>query len=159
VAKRRFGGGPSASLPAVRRLSIATAICLFAIAAPASSVQPIDPADQAEFDAMRALWNDLEIEDYSYRISRSCFCPEEFTRRVEIVVRNGKPKSGGGTAYRSVNTLDKVFRVARGALDDDVFSIRYSPRYGFPKGISTNPDLNTFDEEVGYTVRRFEATR
>lgn len=140
----------------MRGLPILVAVCLLAIPTPASGEQPIDPADQAELDAMRDLWEGHQIDDYSYRISRACFCPEEFTRRVAIVVRNGKHKSGGGTAYKNVNTLDKLFRVAKGALDDDVFSIRYSPRFGFPKGISTNPELNTFDEEVGYTVRRFE---
>ena len=140
----------------MRYAPIAAAICLLALAAPASATQPIDPADQAELDSMRDLWEGLAIENYSYRISRSCFCPEEFTRRVKIVVKNGRHKTGGGTAYKNVNTIDKVFRVAQGALDDDVFSIHYSPRFGFPKGISTNPDLNTFDEEVGYSVRRFE---
>jgi hypothetical protein len=139
----------------MRRPATVLAFLLLALAGPAAAEQPIDPADQAELDAMRDKWEAAGIDDYSYRISRICFCPEEFTRRVKIVVRNGRHKRGGGSAYKTVNTLDKVFRAAQSALDDDVFSIHYSPRYGFPKGISSNPDLNTFDEEVSYSVRRF----
>jgi hypothetical protein len=140
----------------MRRLVIPLAAAILAFPGGAGAAQPVDPADLAELQANRQLWKSKGIEDYTYKISRSCFCAVEFTRQVKIVVKNGKHQSGGGKAYRSVNTLDKLFRVARAALDDDVFSISYSPRFGFPKSISSNPELMVADEEVSYQVRGFD---
>ena len=132
-------------------------IAALALTIPASaSALPIDPADQAQLDAARAKWEATGILNYSYKISRICFCPTEYTRPRNIVVQNGKPVKRRSTKnYRDVDTVEELFDEAQAALDDDNFSITYAPRKGFPRAIDSDPSFMIADEETSYRVRHF----
>lgn len=140
------------------KLSLSLAIAALALAVPTTaSALPIDPADQAELDAARAKWEATGILNYSYKVSRVCFCPPEYTRPRNIVVENGKPVKRRQTKrYRDVDTVEELFHEAQLALDDDFFSIEYAPKKGFPRTIISNPEFMVADEEVSYRVRHFK---
>ncbi|MEA2347497.1 MAG: hypothetical protein QOG62_1284 [Thermoleophilaceae bacterium] len=141
----------------MKPLSMTVALIALTLTVPASaSALPIDPADQAALDAARAKWDEVGFINYSYKVSRTCFCPVEYTRWRNIQVEGGKPvKKRRNKAYREVNTVPKLFKQAQAALDDDSFSVAYDPTYGFPRRISSNPSFMIADEEVSYAVKKF----
>lgn len=140
--------------------SLTLALSSLALIVPASaSALPVDPADQATLDAARAKWDDAGLRNYRYKVSRICFCLPGHTRPRNVQVRNGKPvKKRRNRNYREVNTVEKLFKQAQAALNDDSFSVSYDPTYGFPRRINSNPSFMIADEEVSYRVKRFAAS-
>lgn len=146
-----------------RRILILAAAAALAVPASAAAAYDDDwgnaTAEQiaertADLDTAEAKWTAANLQDYSFRIRRYCFCFTQALGPAKVKVRDGKPH-GGGKWFKEENTIDELFETIRANLDSDGFDVRYGGKLGIPKVISLDPSLMTADEEVGYEVDRF----
>ena len=118
-----------------------------------------DGTAQRKLDAARESWRRARIDEYRYRIGRSCFCVVEAVRAVTVHVRDGRrirpPKY-----YGDVATVPRLFRVVQDAIRKKAarLDVRYGT-YGVPRQIVVDYERLTIDEEVGYVVDRFARER
>ena len=128
-------------------------VALLATAAPAAA----DP--QTDLDAARTAWAARKLDDYDFRVARTCFCPPESTRARDVKVRDGKPVSGA-KKIRWYATVPRIFEVIQDAIDDDaeVIETSYGPG-GFPRDVYIDYSFMIADEELGLTARRLRPIR
>ncbi len=139
-------------------LSLLAVAALVPATAGAESPTRIDPEAKAKLDRAEQRWKDSGIRTYSYKIRRICFCPPEYTRKVTITVRNGKPRNTPRN-YRGVNKVEKLFDLIRGGLDAEHLEARYRSATGVPRSIYIDRSFMIADEEIGYEITRFRAPK
>ncbi|MBA2763062.1 MAG: hypothetical protein H0U42_00030 [Thermoleophilaceae bacterium] len=139
-------------------LALIVAMAAAAPAAGFSHPDQIGSSARAKLERAEQRWEDARILNYSYRIRRLCFCSREFTRKVTIDVRNGKPRRTP-RAYRDVNKVEKLFDVIRDGLDAEILEARYRSGTGVPRSIYIDRSFMIADEEIGYEITRFAVPR
>lgn len=114
----------------------------------------LDGSKQRRLDSARRSWKAAGVRSYSFRITRSCFCPR--AENVRIVVRAGRPAASTGEQLLDVATVPRLFRFIQRAIDRRSASVvvRYGKR-GVPSSIATDGSRLTADDELGYTITRF----
>jgi hypothetical protein len=120
---------------------------------------PVDPgiADgtkQAKLDAAKRSWKAARVTNYSYEISRQCYCPVQ--KPGKAVVRDGRlvryPQG-----LKDVATVPRLFRTIQRAIDAKVTRLTASyGKRGVPSSIYIDRRANIADEEAGYTIKRFQ---
>lgn len=70
---------------------IAAALLVLATGTPAVRAGDTLHPLQAELDEQLALWQGMEVADYSYRMQRSCFCVPSSVIPGLVVVRRAEP--------------------------------------------------------------------
>lgn len=120
-----------------------------------------------QLHAAESKWQQLKPEHYAYILHRSCFCPPEATKPIEIRVFRGKiqqatvlpdgtplPADRQGTAL----SIDDLFGKIRDAIEHKAASLEvtYDPQYGFPTRISIDYDRMMADEELSLSVSDFK---
>lgn len=125
-----------------------------------------DPARQA-YETNLQKWQGSGIDDYSFTLQRSCFCPGDTTKPVNINVENGQVVSAtfadtgeplpADLSYNSL-TIDDLFKQVGDALDSGAerVDVTYDPTYGYPTSIYIDRSSRIADEEVGFTVSNFQ---
>ncbi len=111
----------------------------------------------------RAKWASSGIDNYQYRLQRSCFCPEDARRPVDLSVQNGQIVDAhyadtgeslppGAQANRlSVNDLfDLIDNAIQGQADR--VEVSYDPQTGYPRDIYIDYSEQMADEEVAITA-------
>ena len=117
----------------------------------------VDPSAQADLDAARARWAEEGLGDYRFKVSRSCFCPREYTRTYMVRVRDGKPVEP--VKYvKDLASVPRLFRVIQQGIDQDYdgLSVTYGDR-GVPTTIGLDPEREATDEESSISVRKLRA--
>jgi hypothetical protein len=105
-------------------------------------------------------------QNYTYTMRIGCFCPQDITSPVNVLVMSGKTDSvvyqRDGTpatneVFASVDTIEDLFTIIRKAIVDkaDELNVEYDPILGYPSSISIDPIKTAIDEERGYTVMDF----
>ena len=133
-------------------------------------VDPCDPINQRTFDVEEALadlnanqlkFNDLQ--DYTYTISRNCFCPEEFRGPFVVTVRDGKFSSATyeGTTQpvdHSIPTIAELFDLINDACTTPTagLSVVYNDEMGYPESLYIDQNECIADEETSYMVSGLE---
>jgi hypothetical protein len=115
----------------------------------------------------RALWNALDIRDYSFVYRQSCICtvngpdPAKLTVRGGVVVQVEPGDSAvvfGPTppaaTYPTVDSLFVILEKAQRVTPDGV-TVEFDPTYHFPKRIFVDPVKNATDDEITYSVEKF----
>lgn len=121
---------------------------------------------QGVLNRNRNSWNDQAPSHYQFTLQVGCFCVPDFTRPVQIEVRDGtvvsKSYADNGQAvnndfFESYDTMDELFAVIEKAIEDeaDVIDIAYHPDYGYPEQISLDYIKEALDDEVAYRVLTF----
>jgi hypothetical protein len=141
------------------------------VVAGSSSVAREAPASanrQAEWReklaAAETLWAAAKVEAYQYTIRVLCFCPQEITRPNIILVAGGigrlQVPSGAAvsTFLEQYNTVDKLFAIARTAIDRRAFrlTLAFDPQFGVPTLIDVDYQEMTADDELRIVVSDFK---
>jgi hypothetical protein len=128
-----------------------------ALAAPNRSVDPhvADGTATKQLKAAETRWARHNIDSYSIRISRQCFC---LPASATIDVRGGrivhKPKDWTGPS-----TVPQLFRFVRKAVAERPaqLTVRYARARGYPLSVFVDRSKMIADEEIGYTAKVIES--
>lgn len=125
---------------------------------------PLEEAKE-QLTKNREKWQSQGIEDYTFTLERSCFCPEEVTKPVEITVRNGEvvaakfADSGENLPldHFNVMTIDSLFDVIEREINEKSASVnvQYDEATGRPVSIFVDQFKGAVDDEYGLTVSDF----
>jgi hypothetical protein len=117
---------------------------------------------ELELARNRQRWSSAGIHDYEFDFHRSCFCPEEATERVHIVVRNDVVTSvlrarDGQAASARVGAwprVDDLFDDVRRRLEEgaDRLEVQYDPLYGYPRSIVADVIFMAVDDEYSISA-------
>ena len=102
-----------------------------------------------------ALWSNLHVRDYSFRLRITCFCP--LPREAVLTVRNGHPQ-GATDALGQLDTIPKMFAAIRSALHNPrsgEVTVSYDRHLGFPRRASIDRIKNAVDDEIGWIADHF----
>ncbi len=122
---------------------------------------------RTQFEANYKKWQNARIRDYSFTFQRTCFCPREITRPVDLDIRNGKVNSASFSdtgeplpQIASTNrvTIDDMFKAIEKGLDNnaEVVKVNYDPTYGYPTSIFIDQSTFIADEEMSFTINNFQ---
>lgn len=118
--------------------------------------------EELELARNRQRWASAGIHDYEFDFQRMCFCLQETSEPVHIVVRqdavtsvvrtrDGQPASWRVTAWPRV---DELFAEVQQRLDTRAARLdaRYDPTYGYPRSIVVDIAPETVDDEYSLTA-------
>ncbi|WP_207714036.1 DUF6174 domain-containing protein [Scytonema sp. UIC 10036] len=112
------------------------------------------------------LWNTQGVLNYSYTLTKSCFCPPDARGPVVIEVSNGNTTSVTSVSTgQSVNreffdkydTIPKLFDAIADAIARraDSLKVKYDPAFGYPTQINIDYSYQMADEELFLTIENF----
>ena len=136
-------------------------------------VDPCDPINQRTFDVNEALAdlnaNQLkfsDLQDYTYTISRNCFCPEEFRGPFIVTILNGEISAATyeetakpvDLADHSIPTIVDLFGLIDEACTTPTagLSVVYNADMGYPESLYVDKNECIADEETSYSVSALE---
>lgn len=122
---------------------------------------------QARLTAAKRLWQSQALSDYSYVLSRGCFCVLEYREPANVTVRGGKVASAASVATGDprdpawYQTVDDLFESIQRAIDDDavVIEARYDAARGYPISVYIDIDHRIADEEISYQAKALTPIR
>jgi len=109
-----------------------------------------------------APWPSYDVADYTYTLRTSCFCADRGVP-VTVTVRDGKvtratyarPGRGHTAGDRAPGwlrvTINDVIDAANTPHAASV-RVRWPQGQDYPTSVWVDPDANTADEEIGYTI-------
>lgn len=119
-------------------------------------------------DAMQAIWEEQNVDSYTFEFQWQCFCPRNFTQRVRVTVVDGEVtavepleiQEGPELQVEDFRTIDGLFELLREAIEQDAhrFEAMYDEARGLPVSAWIDYDELMADEERGFTVSDFEVT-
>jgi hypothetical protein len=133
----------------------------------ASNLESIEPATlaeiQSQLDANRQLWESSGLASYEIEYRRICFCPENITSPVVVVVSNGVIDSRNyaetgevvGEAVRDLfPDVSGMFDTVQDAIDQQAsqVTVTYDSQLGYPVNIRVDYNTMMADEELGFAV-------
>jgi hypothetical protein len=118
--------------------------------------------------ANRQKWESLHISHYRFILSISCFCG--FNNRMPLTIevkdgqlvsmldRQGQPVTEFLDIFGKYSTIEKLFNVLDSALNGgaDKVTVDYDAQYGYPQAIVIDYVENAMDDEMGFTINKFE---
>jgi len=120
-----------------------------------------------ESQSQQALWEALDIQDYQFVYSVSCFCGFTGPNPAKLTVRNGvvvkvepagnailPPTTAAAATYPTIDSLFAIIERARLAKPATM-EIQYDATYHFPTIIGLDPVKNAADDEITYRVESF----
>lgn len=110
------------------------------------------------------LWNEKKIENYSFSLKRTCFCPTEYVGPHQIVVKNGKISTVNGAPYNKAErygvlyTIPELLQVIKEHIDRKPAkqTLNFNPTYGYPTSVFFDFSEMMADEEIGYVITDFK---
>jgi len=138
-------------------------LILAALAGLAACEAPTAPGDRDNLADARARWQAHGSPNYSFEMTRDCFCLLG-GRRMEVTVRNGTVTgaeyldSGEAvelTLLTYVLTVPDLFDLIESSLDrrPSYFFASYDPNLGYPLRIEADPLADAVDDEFAITIR------
>lgn len=120
-----------------------------------------------QLQVAESRWQQHKPEHYAYTLQRSCFCPPDAIKPVEIRVFRGKVQQAtvlpDGTPLPAERqdtalTIDDLFAKVQDAIDRKAASLEvtYDPQYGFPTRISIDYERMMADEELSLSASDFK---
>lgn len=133
----------------------------------AQSIEIAANASAGQLKNNRRLWNQQNISNYRYTLTRSCFCTAEARGPVIVEVRNGVTTSVTSVAtgqpvsadlFKEYDTVPKLFNVIKDAIARKASSltVEYNSTLGYPTKINIDYNAQIADEELYLTVENFE---
>jgi hypothetical protein len=151
-----------------------------AVKLPAAIPDPKMPIIKRRYEANLKKWLNKKQQNYTFTLQRSCHCLPEYTTPMQITVENGKVVSAfteslavelraDGSEADSVMidvidramTIDQLFKEIQQSIDNNAASInvKYDPLWGYPTSIYIDLDKRMADEELAFTISKFQPTR
>ncbi|HNP73356.1 MAG TPA: DUF6174 domain-containing protein [Kouleothrix sp.] len=117
----------------------------------------------------RARWAARVPAAYRYTLRVGCFCPPEVTQPVEVTVRDAAVIALVGASSRQpvrgaqldeAAPIEQLFVLIQRAIDQgaDRVDVQYDPEFGYPRAIAIDYMRDASDDEVTYTIEKFEVT-
>jgi hypothetical protein len=145
----------------VGRLLAATLLIVVGVSCSADATSP-RPGATLELLRNRQRWASAGLHDYEYDFQRICFCLQEATEQVHIVVRRGAVtsvarRSDGQPASTRVSawpTVDDLFSEVQQRLDQgsERLEVEYDPTYGYPRSIVADIVVRMADDEYSLSA-------
>lgn len=131
------------------------------------NLTPDPPSPFLQLQGAQALWKQKQPAHYAYTLQRSCFCPPEFNKPIEVRVFRGLvqqatllPEGKPLPADRKQDalTVEGLFKIIQDALDSNAESVnvKYDPQFGFPTSISIDRSRMIADEEINLSASDFK---
>lgn len=166
----------------VMKLSKVTAYCgfigaLMFVTSSCSNAQPPVPEQvpeptkkaASELKLNREKWAKASIKDYRYTFKADCFCPPDYTAARTIEVREGKVqsvtradgKTDPANFTKNYGDMEYVFDLLEKAVGAKAqkMTVKYDPEFGYPASISIDYRANVSDDEIAYSVTKFEVVQ
>ncbi len=119
----------------------------------------------AELEAARERWAAAGLEDYTYRLERICFCPEQVRGPFIVTVTGGEvtdfrledPSLGEPDAVDELGTIEQLHDLIEAILTDPdhpdatVTGGEYD-ELGLPRQLALDPLPDAIDDEVTFTA-------
>ena len=118
-----------------------------------------------QLQAAESKWNQINHAHYSYTLQRSCFCPPDALKPMNIRVFQGKVQSAtvdgiplSADRMDSVLTIEQLFQKVHEAIDRNVsrLEVKYDPTYGYPTNIFVDYEAMMADEELSLNASDFK---
>ena len=154
--------------------SKSTFILLSALFIISSCDSIVDGRKGDDFKANQNLWQEQNIEYYSFEFSKLCFCGGLFNP-ARIIVKadtihsvldpeTGEPLRDSQTQElvlekypESFQTIAELFEVIESAREKaDELNVEYNQQFGYPEFIEIDYIKEAIDDEVTYRVDNFE---
>ena len=107
---------------------------------------------QKELNENKQKWEKGDVQDYSYQFRRSCFCPQDITRPVDITVQNGKVSdaqfadSKAEPPEQNQQSVNGLFAIIQDAIDKGrQVEVKYDDKTGMPTKITIDRDQMPLD--------------
>lgn len=124
-------------------------------------------SDLQQLRTNQRLWNQQNISNYRYTLSRSCFCIPEARGPVIIEVRNGRTTSVTSVAtgqpvnpefFQKYDTVPRLFALIRDAINKkaDNLDVKYNSTLGYPTQINIDYKSQVADEEEYLTIENLQ---
>ena len=134
----------------VMRLRLTTLLLLGACASPTTAEN-----DLADY---RTLWETQRLTDYTFDVSRVCYC--QFRGDVRVTVKDGvitgvtELASEVARDPETFRTIDGLFDLVQDAYARDAHEVQveFDPSRGYPTRIWIDYVQMMADEEVGFTL-------
>jgi hypothetical protein len=122
---------------------------------------------QADLTEARRLFRSQGLSDYSYVLTRGCFCTPEYREPTTVTIRGGRVVSAVSVSTGEPRNLDwyesidGLFDSLQAAIDDDAARIQaeYDPARGYPISVYIDLDERLADEEISYEARALTPLR
>ncbi len=125
--------------------------------------------DSQQLKTNQRLWNQKNISNYRYTLSRSCFCTAEARGPVIIEVRNGRTTSVTSVAtgqpvnpelFQKYDTVPRLFNLIKDAINRNAYNldVKYNPTLGYPTQINIDYKSQVADEEEYLTIENLQQT-
>ena len=122
---------------------------------------------QKAIDAQAATWLAAGIDDYTFRVSRGCFCPPEaigpFLVTVEgdatVQVSFDGAQVGPAAIPGVPLTIEAAFALLRALPREGEAKITWDPALGFPAEAVVDPVPNAVDDEFTLTITELRPSR
>ncbi len=112
---------------------------------------------QKDLNANKEKWEKNDIQDYSYQFKRSCFCPQDITRPVDITVKDGKVIDAHFSDIKdkppeqNQQSINGLFGIIQDAIDKGrQIEVKYDEKTGMPTEIVI--DRNQMPVDGGQTI-------
>jgi len=147
--------------------TIATLMVFLLVLNACTTEEPVPPigditeeeALQIELDFSEIIWQNQNIQNYTFTLQITCFCLQEYTQPKRVVVENNRVVSVEGEAIEELNdssfrTIDGFFDYIRETLNQnpEIKTITYDSNMGYPTYIYFDISSMIADEEIGYTI-------
>ena len=115
-----------------------------------------------EFNENKEKWLKSGIVNYSFNFNWSCYCPDEYTQNVKIVVRNNlidevipsiEDTEIDEAQYK---TFIELFNSIESKSDAFEISVSYDEMLGYIKSSYVDESQMIADEEIGFNVSNFK---
>ena len=142
------------------RLRLTTLLLLGACASPTTPEmdQAAIEANLAALADYRTLWETQRLTDYTFDVSRVCYC--QFRGDVRVTVKDGvitgvtELASEVARDPETFRTIDGLFDLVQDAYDRDAHEVQveFDPSRGYPTRIWIDYVRMIADEEMGFTL-------
>lgn len=114
---------------------------------------------RAALEQARQRWSEAGIGDYDLTVDIGCFCSYYQDSGYQVQVRDGKATILNPGPYTEDLdlTVEGLFSQVETALTGDSADVVYHPEYGYPVTISSDPILDSTDDELSISVTGFNA--
>jgi hypothetical protein len=135
---------------------------LFPVLALTACLGVLDPGESRQLREAEERWEAAGIDDYTFEMRTSCFCPPEIYEWAVVEVRDGvvvgaktldgEPLASWGLTSRK--TVEQLFDVAHGGEDwiEDI-DFQFDEELGYPRRIELISSRNVADAGAVYEAR------
>lgn len=126
------------------------------------ALAPANAREDTTLESARERWAAAQLEDYGYRITQSCFCPERERSPLHVNVADGRVTTAAledstpmpDTMDHLAKTVPEWFDYVKDAREQDwhKVDVRFDDRLGYPTRIDIDKYERMVDEEIELVI-------